>query len=194
MARENYKEIRHKTLLKVNLLNPNNFVPLLWRGFKNNGMILGAAETIVGSRLVFSTGIVTCLVCIASFGDGTRPLHQSVANNWLMLSIMVETMYWFSISSCIWPFDFLLPWYCPHLPTPVITDRRQNLFSWMKSQSVGKIWHTVNQRTTNFFSVNFIFSKSIGFGFYDMNNSADWLECYLPQSECSWTSMCDHLL
>ena len=25
-------------------------------------MILGAAETIVGSRLVFSTGIVTCLV------------------------------------------------------------------------------------------------------------------------------------
>ena len=108
---------------------------------------------------------VLSIFCIASFGDGTRPLHQIVANNWLMLSIMVETMYWFSISSCIWPFDFLLPWYCPHLPTPIITDRRQNLFSWMKSQSVGKIWHTVTQWTTNFFSVNFIFSKSIGFGF-----------------------------
>ena len=108
---------------------------------------------------------VSSIFCITSFGDGTRPLHQSVANNGLMLSIMVETMYWFSICSCIWPFDFLLPWYCPHLPTPVITDRRQNLFSWMKSQSVGKIWHTVTQWTTNFSVSISIFSKSIGFGF-----------------------------
>ena len=108
---------------------------------------------------------VFSIFCITSFGDGTRPLHQSVANNGLMLSIMVETMSWFSTSSCIWPFDFLLPWYCPHLPTPVITDRRQNLFSWMKSQSVGKIWHTVTQWTTNFSVSIFIFSKSLGFGF-----------------------------
>ena len=103
---------------------------------------------------------VFSIFCITSFGDGTRPLHQSIANNGLMLSIMVETMCWFSTSSRIWPFDFSLPWYCPHLPTPIITDRRQNLFPWMKSQSVGKIWRTVNQWTTNFFSVNFyIFKK-----------------------------------
>ena len=69
--------------------------------------------------------------------------------------------------------DFLLPWYCPHLPTPVITDRRQNLFSWMKSQSVGKIWHTVNQW------------KTLDSAFYDM--------CYLPQSKYGQTSMCNHL-
>ena len=137
---------------------------------------------------------VFSIFCITSFGDGTRPLHQSIANNGLMLSIMVETMCWFSTSSRIWPFDFSLPWYCPHLPTPVITDRRQNLFSWMKSQSVGKIWRTVNQWTTNFFQCQFLyFQKVLDSAFYDMNNSADWLECYLPQSEHSRTSTCDHL-
>ena len=102
---------------------------------------------------------VFSIFCITSFGDGTRPLHQSIANNGLMLSIMVETMCWFSTSSRIWPFDFSLPWYCPHLPTPIITDRRQNLFSWMKSQSVGKIWHSYSMNNEFFQCQFYIFKK-----------------------------------
>ena len=81
-----------------------------------------------------------------------------------------------------WPFDFLLPWYCPHLPTPIITDRRQNLFSWMKSQSVGKIWRTVNQWTTNFFSVNLYFQKVLDSAFYDHKESNLWTILQIERS------------
>ena len=141
-------------------------VSLFWN--TNMAAVTSCENTLLLVHVWFLAWVLSCVLsifCIASFGDGTRPLHQSIANNGSMLSILVETMCWFSISSCIWPFDFLLPWYCPHLPTPVITDRRQNLFSWMKSQPVGKIWHTVTQWTTHFSVSVFIFSKSIGFGF-----------------------------
>ena len=73
-----------------------------------------------------------------------------------------------------------------------LTVAKTCFLGWRASLSVKYDAQLINEQ--RIFQCQFLdFQKVLDSAFYDMNNSADWVECYLPQSEYSWISMCDHL-
>ena len=65
-------------------------------------VFLCVAETIVGSLLCCSVGIVQCLInlCIASFGDWTRPQNQETTHNYKNADVILRNRTNFARTLC----------------------------------------------------------------------------------------------